>query len=136
MTGRKWIILFCVLTGVVLLCAVGWAASVGTSRKERSESQRLVRSYFGSLARGDLGGAYRLVCTDETGIERTLFEQRYQKSPIRSFAIEWSGTWSNVIDGHGQIYRVHLTLATGATGVEEVRTQAATCIQYADTRTA
>jgi hypothetical protein len=82
---------------------------------------------------GGIAALYALVCTDETGVDRDSFEQAEPGDPIRSFEIESSGEWSSWVDGHGRIYRVRITWATGIETVE-IRIQDANSIsiQYAD----
>jgi hypothetical protein len=127
------------LVGVVALCGVavgGWQElSRHDSERGRSRSDDVVRAYLNSVTNGDYDSAHALVCTDETGTDRTSFERAEQSNPIRRFEIESSAARSSWVDGHGRVYRVRVTRATGAS-VVEVSTQGSdtVCIQYGNIR--
>jgi len=128
---RNWIVTLGVLVGVVALGGItvgGWSRY---SQLERSKSDDAVRAYLNAAMNGDYDAAYALVCTDETGTDRSSFEQDERSNPIRGFEIESSTAWSSWVDGHGRGYHVRLTHDTGS-GVVEIPTQGSdpVCIQY------
>jgi hypothetical protein len=136
---RNWVIALGVLFGVVALCGAavgGWQEwSRKDSESERSRSDDAVSAYLNSVTNGDYDAAYALVCTDETGTDRSSFERGERSNPTREFEIESSTTWSSWVDGHGRIYRVRVTRATGSS-VVEISTQGSdtVCIQYRNIR--
>jgi len=135
---RTWAAALAAAVGVVALCGAavaGWQElSRRDSARERSSSDDAVRAYLNSMTNGDYGAAHALVCTDETGTDRSSFERVERSDPIRTFNIESSTRWSSFVDGHGRTYRVRVTRANGSSLVE-IRTQGTTpvCIQYANT---
>lgn len=139
MRTRTWGTALCTLVGVVALCGAavaGWLElSRQDSERERSRSDDAVRAYLNAVTNGDYDAAHALVCTDETGTDRSSFERAARSNPIRRFKIESSDTWSSWVDGHGRVYRVLVTRATGSS-VVEVRTQGSdtVCIQYGNIR--
>jgi hypothetical protein len=132
---RNWVVTLGVVVGVVALCGVvvgGWSWD---SKRERTRSDDAVRAYLNAVMNGDYDAAYALVCTDETGTDRSSFDEDERSNPIRGFEIESSTAWSSWVDGHGRSYQVRVTHDTGS-GVVEIPTQGSdpVCVQYSDIR--
>jgi hypothetical protein len=139
MGTRNWVIALGVLIGVVALCGAavgGWQErSRQDSERQRWKSDDAVRAYLNSVTNGDYDAAHALVCTDETGTDRSSFERAERSNPIRGFEIESSTSWSSWVDGHGRVYRVRVIRATGSS-VAEIWTKGSdtVCIQYGNIR--
>jgi hypothetical protein len=123
--------MFVVAGGAV--ATLGAVSVVGTWNRiddEGPANDRLVHAYVRALARGDYDAAYELVCTDETGVDKSAFVEEQQQDPVQTSQIQSFGSWSSPIDGHGRDYQVQITHASGAVTVEHIATQSGRCIQY------
>jgi hypothetical protein len=97
---------------------------------EGSANDRLLHEYLGALARGEYDAAYALVCTDETGVDKSTFVAAQQQDPVRVSQVDSFGDWSSWVDGHGREYQMRITHASEAVTVERIATQSGRCIQY------
>ncbi len=117
----------------LVLCSVT-AITMGKEEasRERSRSDRVVRTYFDSLVDADYDTAHALPCTHETGVTKNEFVQWERADPIRSYEVQSSGGWSSLVDGHGRTYRVHVVRLSGVEFEGELRTQGSdpACVRY------
>jgi hypothetical protein len=135
--NRNWVVALAAV-GVAALCGsavVGWQE--WSTHDVESKSDDTVRAYLSSVTNGDYDSAYALLCTDETGTDRSSFEQAERTDPIRGFDVESSSEWSSFVDGHGRVYQVRVSRAMSSSLVE-IPTQGGdpdpVCIQYRDIR--
>ncbi|GAA4263763.1 hypothetical protein GCM10022255_111260 [Dactylosporangium darangshiense] len=90
--------------------------------RARERSDQMIREYLNALTRGEYGAAYGLLCDNED-VDRAWFESKQGRDPIRSFVVERSGDWGNLMDGSGRGYSVRVTLASGISTVEYLTTK-------------
>jgi len=90
--------------------------------RARERSDQVVREYLEALTRGEYGAAYALLCNNQD-VDRARFESNQDRDPIRSFVVERSGDWGNLMDGSGRVYDVLVTPASGISTVEQLSTK-------------
>ncbi|MFY1635292.1 hypothetical protein ACN27F_18795 [Solwaraspora sp. WMMB335] len=108
---------------VLLVC---WSANVSlkaSARDERRKADQSLATYLGLIVAGDHAEARLMLCGEDDVVLARLDDTEltaWTEHGIRSFAVSGTRPWSSIVDGHGTVYGINLTFATGATATIDV----------------